>query len=94
MRARLLRVLRVVEMAGVGRSVFKKHTNVCRFYTILNTVAQRFESTGRLSARRSLLYIPGNDEKKIRKAANLKADVVVLDCEDGVALNRKVSGEE
>lgn len=40
--------------------------------------------------RRSLLYIPGNDERKVRKATGLKADCVVLDCEDGVAFNRKV----
>lgn len=43
-----------------------------------------------LRPRRSLLYIPGNDAKKIKKASKLNADIVVLDCEDGVALNRKV----
>ena len=40
--------------------------------------------------RRSLLYVPGNEEKKVRKAASLPADVVVLDCEDGVAISMKV----
>lgn len=45
---------------------------------------------GDLRPRRSLLYIPGNDERKIAKASGLNADIVVLDCEDGVALNRKV----
>ncbi|EDO47490.1 predicted protein [Nematostella vectensis] len=33
--------------------------------------------------------MPGNDEKKIRKATGLDADCVVLDCEDAVAINRK-----
>ena len=40
--------------------------------------------------RRSLLYVPGTDDKKVQKAASLNADVVVLDCEDGVALPMKV----
>lgn len=40
--------------------------------------------------RRSLLYVPGTDDKKMQKAALLNADVVVLDCEDGVALPMKV----
>lgn len=39
--------------------------------------------------RRAVLYVPGNDERKIEKIPNLKADCVVLDCEDGVAMNRK-----
>lgn len=40
--------------------------------------------------RRSFLYIPGNEERKVSKATDLNADCVVLDCEDGVAANRKV----
>jgi len=40
--------------------------------------------------RRSFLYIPGNDERKVSKAPGLNSDCVVLDCEDGVATNRKV----
>ncbi|XP_062507182.1 citramalyl-CoA lyase, mitochondrial-like [Corticium candelabrum] len=39
--------------------------------------------------RRAILYVPGNDERKIRKAAATDVDSVVLDCEDGVAMNRK-----
>ncbi|XP_015747411.1 PREDICTED: citrate lyase subunit beta-like protein, mitochondrial [Acropora digitifera] len=39
--------------------------------------------------RRSFLYIPGNEERKVSKASGLKADCVVLDCEDGVAVNKK-----
>ena len=57
-----------------------------------NTVSQiRFSSsfTG-LRPRRSLLYVPGNETKKVSKAAGLSADVVVLDCEDGVAQSMKV----
>ena len=40
--------------------------------------------------RRSLMYVPGNDERKIGKIPQLGADCICLDCEDGVALNMKV----
>jgi len=42
-----------------------------------------------MRARRALLYIPGHDERKIRKATTLDSDCVCLDMEDGVALSRK-----
>ena len=41
--------------------------------------------------RRAALYVPGNDERKLKKIEGLDVDCVVMDCEDGVALNRKVS---
>jgi citrate lyase beta subunit len=40
-------------------------------------------------ARRALLYVPGDDLRKIRKATTLDVDCVCLDMEDGVAANRK-----
>ncbi|XP_053563788.1 citramalyl-CoA lyase, mitochondrial [Bombina bombina] len=40
--------------------------------------------------RRAVLYIPGNDERKIQKITTLNVDCAVLDCEDGVAINKKV----
>ncbi|XP_048348303.1 citramalyl-CoA lyase, mitochondrial isoform X5 [Sphaerodactylus townsendi] len=39
--------------------------------------------------RRAVLYVPADDERKIQKIPSLKVDCAVLDCEDGVALNRK-----
>ncbi|XP_060047806.1 citramalyl-CoA lyase, mitochondrial isoform X2 [Erinaceus europaeus] len=39
--------------------------------------------------RRAVLYVPGNDEQKIRKIPMLSVDCAVLDCEDGVALSKK-----
>jgi len=39
--------------------------------------------------RRSLMYVPGNDERKIGKIPSLGADCICLDCEDGVAINKK-----
>ncbi|XP_074185592.1 citramalyl-CoA lyase, mitochondrial isoform X2 [Rhinolophus sinicus] len=40
--------------------------------------------------RRAVLYVPGNDEKKIKKIPSLHVDCAVLDCEDGVAVNKKI----
>jgi citrate lyase subunit beta/citryl-CoA lyase len=42
--------------------------------------------------RRSWLYVPGDDARKIDKAAASDADVVVLDLEDGCAADRKLQG--
>uniref|UniRef100_V9L359 Citramalyl-CoA lyase, mitochondrial n=1 Tax=Callorhinchus milii TaxID=7868 RepID=V9L359_CALMI len=39
--------------------------------------------------RRAVLYVPGNDERKMRKITSLHVDCAVLDCEDGVALTKK-----
>ena len=39
--------------------------------------------------RRSFLFVPGSEERKLAKAASLGADAVVLDLEDGVAATRK-----
>ena len=42
-----------------------------------------------MRSRRALLYVPGNNQKMIAKAAGLGVDGVILDLEDGVAANRK-----
>lgn len=39
--------------------------------------------------RRALLFLPGDSERKIAKAATLEVDSIVLDLEDGVALSQK-----
>lgn len=41
-------------------------------------------------SRRALLFMPGDDRHKIEKGAGLGADAIIMDLEDGVALNRKV----
>lgn len=33
--------------------------------------------------------MPGDDTRKLRKAAQLRCDFIALDCEDGVAVSRK-----
>jgi len=42
-----------------------------------------------MRARRALLYMPGDEMKKIVKATTLGVDSICMDMEDGVALNRK-----
>jgi citrate lyase subunit beta-like protein len=42
-----------------------------------------------MRARRAILYTPGDDPHKVRKAAALEVDCVCLDLEDGVAINQK-----
>ena len=42
-----------------------------------------------MHSRRALLYMPGDDWKKITKALTLGVDCICMDMEDGVALNNK-----
>jgi len=42
-----------------------------------------------MRARRAILYMPGDDMHKIRKAATLGVDTICMDMEDGVATDRK-----
>ncbi|XP_049857835.1 citramalyl-CoA lyase, mitochondrial-like [Schistocerca gregaria] len=56
----------------------------CRLYLHTDFHSKRF-----YTPRRAILYVPGDDERKIRKALSLKVDCIALDCEDGVASNRK-----
>lgn len=44
--------------------------------------------------RRSLLFMPGDDLRKIEKGAALNVDSVIMDLEDGVALNRKAEARD
>jgi citrate lyase beta subunit len=42
-----------------------------------------------MRVRRALLYMPGDDMRKIQKATGLDVDCICMDIEDGVAINRK-----
>ncbi len=44
--------------------------------------------------RRALLFMPGDDWKKISKGAGLGVDSIIMDIEDGVALNSKQAARE
>jgi citrate lyase subunit beta-like protein len=43
-----------------------------------------------MHSRRALLYMPGDDRRKIEKATTLGVDCICMDLEDGTAINRKV----
>jgi citrate lyase subunit beta/citryl-CoA lyase len=51
-------------------------------------------SAGREPLLRSLLFVPGNDERKLRKAGSTTADLVVIDLEDAVAEAEKTGARE
>ena len=42
-----------------------------------------------MHSRRALLYMPGDDRRKIEKATTLGVDCICMDMEDGVAVSRK-----
>jgi citrate lyase subunit beta-like protein len=42
-----------------------------------------------MHSRRALLYMPGDDRRKIEKAITLGVDCICMDMEDGVAVTRK-----
>jgi citrate lyase subunit beta-like protein len=42
-----------------------------------------------MHSRRALLYMPGDDRRKIEKSTTLGVDCVCMDMEDGVAVSRK-----
>src|SRR3954471_24871729 len=44
--------------------------------------------------RRSCLSVPGDDERKLAKAAALEPDEIILDLEDAVAADRKEAARE
>lgn len=47
-----------------------------------------------MRARRALLYMPGDEMRKIHKATTLGADCICMDMEDGVAVNRKEAARD
>jgi len=47
-----------------------------------------------MRVRRALLFMPGDDRRKIEKGAGLGVDSVIMDLEDGVALNNKAAARE
>lgn len=44
--------------------------------------------------RRAMLFMPGDDRRKIEKGAALAVDSIIMDLEDGVALSQKAAGRQ
>lgn len=47
-----------------------------------------------IDTRRALLFMPGDDRRKIEKGAHLEVDSIIMDLEDGVALSNKALARE
>jgi citrate lyase beta subunit len=47
-----------------------------------------------MHSRRALLFMPGDDRRKIEKGAAVGVDSIIMDLEDGVALNNKAAARE
>ena len=47
-----------------------------------------------MRSRRALLYMPGDDRRKIEKAITLGVDCICMDLEDGTAVNKKAEARE
>lgn len=47
-----------------------------------------------MHSRRALLYMPGDDRRKIEKATTLGVDCICMDMEDGVAVSRKAEARQ
>jgi len=48
----------------------------------------------KMNLRRSALYVPGDSEKMLHRAAGIDADLLLLNLEDGVSASRKDSARE
>ncbi|XP_045585391.1 citramalyl-CoA lyase, mitochondrial isoform X3 [Procambarus clarkii] len=66
----------------------RRAADVVNLSTTSNSLAQESK---RYIPRRAVLYVPGNDDRKLNKIPSLRADCIVMDCEDGVALSKKES---
>ncbi|KAG0197429.1 hypothetical protein BGX28_009066, partial [Mortierella sp. GBA30] len=53
------------------------------------SIAASLSSEPEKRIRRSIFYVPGSDERKLKSSLSLAADCLVYDLEDGVAHNRK-----
>jgi citrate lyase beta subunit len=65
-----------------------------RCLTTLGVLSQTLGETngvymGNSRVRRALLFMPGDDRRKIEKGALMDVDAIIMDLEDGVALSNK-----
>ena len=52
------------------------------------------EEDGSMTRMRSLLFVPGDSEKKLAKSEGIAADILILDLEDSVSTRNKQSARE
>ncbi|XP_054163746.1 citramalyl-CoA lyase, mitochondrial-like [Oppia nitens] len=83
-------VARIVCNCSNKRLLSQQVTNESTDATVGNT-NEVLNGQSRHRPRRALLYCPASDDRKVEKVKTIcnSVDSVVLDCEDGVALNKK-----
>lgn len=89
----LIRSLQKSNVRGLTFSQLKNHDYLQQVYKMgkgrqLSSCAETLNQPA-YTPRRAVLYVPGNDERKLQKITGLDVDCAVMDCEDGVAVNRK-----
>ncbi|CAG5132096.1 unnamed protein product [Candidula unifasciata] len=84
------------------------HTTICKKNVILKTFTGIFAGGNKRSIstdgledhdrayipRRTLMYVPGHDTKKLKKIPGFQVDCAILECEDGVAVNMKAEARK
>lgn len=74
--------------ATTKSQISRLNINQCR--TLTDQAVKTREDENPYVPRRTLMYVPGHDMKKLNKIPHLNVDCAVLECEDGVAVNMKV----
>ncbi|XP_033118530.1 citramalyl-CoA lyase, mitochondrial-like [Anneissia japonica] len=71
----------------------QKWTNFCTSSCLNSSIGDEYlGSSSRQSGftpRRAVLYVPASEQNKLEKLKGLAVDCAVMDCEDGVSINRK-----
>ncbi|MCL4126873.1 UNVERIFIED_CONTAM: hypothetical protein GTU68_024546 [Idotea baltica] len=85
---RPLRVLNILNIGLLGSRPSYRSNTLKRNLSLSKTKFNH-DDYSQYIPRRAVLYVPGNDERKLAKISKVKADCIVMDCEDGVALSKK-----
>ncbi|KAJ8253401.1 hypothetical protein GJAV_G00212530 [Gymnothorax javanicus] len=86
--------------SSIGGCVSRRIGSYCSIVWLCTSGSWRYtghrflHGTQGYAPRRAVLYVPGNDQRKLRKLTSLDVDCAVLDCEDGVALSKKAEARE
>lgn len=75
---------------GASRLSTSGYDKYNRKYSIAVSNPANIQSQSKTErSRRALFNVPGSEERKLKASLRLKADSIVFDLEDGVAMNRK-----
>lgn len=89
----MFRSLNITKMRGFYRACFIQRSSYIQgrnlFTSYQRASASENKNKDTIRPRRAIMYVPGHDRKKINKLSTLDVDCAVLDCEDGVAVNKK-----